>query len=806
MDIVWQDLRYAVRSLVADPTFSVAAVLMLAIGLGGTSAIFSVCQTVLLKPLPYSHPDRIVMVWEQPEGRTPQGFAPANFVDVRTRSTSFEHLAAINPSPEFTVTGSAGPERLAGAAVSVDFLRVFGTEMALGRDFLPAEDQPGRNLVAILTDQLWQRRFGSDPAIVGQSITLSGNSYEIVGVLPRDFQLVSHASDFGGRNDFDIWIPLALNMHRLQRGTHPLRVLGRLRAGRSQSAAQAELDSIARELQLAHPSTNANRDMHLVSLSEQTVANVRVPLLTLLGAVLVVWLIGCVNVANLMLVRASGRRHEMAVRIALGANRARLARQLVTEAGILTCTATIVGAALGWAAMTVLIPELPFDLPRSKEIGLTVEVFALIAVASFLTALVFGCAPMLQRAEASESLKDRRSTMARGQRHARNVTVVAQMALACVLLVGAGLMGRSLWQLLSVPAGFRAEHVLSAQISLIPLRYPDVTRIAAFQRDLLERVARLPGVERAGMAGYLPLGGSDNSWTPSIEHKPPLPRGEHIQYRPITVGYIEVMGIPLRSGRLFTDSDRSSSPLVAIINEAAARRYWPNENPIGQRVQIDGASAPWRTVVGIIGDVRHAGLDEGAAPELYLPFGQIPYPNSTMTLVIRTAGDPVPYTAAVRRALGELDPAIPLSRVATMNEVVTGSLGEPRFRALLVGAFACMGLALAAIGIYGVVSYLVSQRTREFGIRAAVGATKGDLLRLVLGHSSMLIAVGLAIGMLGSFALARVVRTVLFGVTPYDAVTFGGAAALAGAVGLIASYVPARRATQIDPWRAIRTD
>ena len=610
----------------------------LALGVGASAAIFSICQAVLFKPLPYPAPDRIVMVWETEmrEGRT-SGAAPANFVDWRTRSRSFEQLAALDPFREVTLAGRREPERLNGAAVSATFFPLLGTRLALGRSFSTDDEQPGRDRVVVLSHALWQRSFGSDPAVIGASLTLNDTSFTIVGVLPRDFQLVSRAADFNGRDQFDVWMPLALNMERLQRGTHPLRVFGRLRTNIRD--AQAELDVVASTLRRDHPRTNADRGIRLVPLSEQVAAGIRTPLLMLLGAVGFLLLIACVNVANLLLTRATARRKEMAVRLALGAGRLRLARQLVTESLLLTSIAAAAGTGIAWAALTALVRRLPFDLPRTAEIGLNAEVVGVVGLVSLAAGVVFGCAPLLHGVAASASLKTGQQTPSRAQGRTQSGLVVVQIALACVLLVGAGLMGRSLWALLSVAPGFEADRVLTARLALTSRLSSDVRRIATFQRELLARVNRLPGARSAGFGGYLPLGGSGNSWAPAIEGRAPLAPGERIQYRPVTPGYIESLAIPLVEGRLLTEADREDAPAVAIVNLAAARRYWPNESPIGRRLQIDGGP-PWRTVIGVVGDVRHQGLDAAAQPELYIPFAQTPYPNATMTLVVRTNSDP----------------------------------------------------------------------------------------------------------------------------------------------------------------------
>ena len=805
MESLRQDVRYAIRTLIAQPMFALTAALTLTLGIGANATIFSVCEAVLFEPLPYPEPERLVMLWERVarEG-TLGGAAPANFADWRARSTSFEDLAALDPFPEFTLVGQGDPERVAGARVSAALMPLFGARMAAGRGFLPSEDQPGQNLVVILSHELWQRRFGGDHSAIGRSIALNDTAYSIVGVLPRGFEIASRAADFQGRNHFDVWTPLALNLQRLQRGTHPLRVFGRLRPGIGIGQARAELDVIAKTLEREYPATNTERAIHLVPLSEQAAKGVRAPLLTLLAAVGFVWLIACVNVANLLLTRAAARQQEMAVRLALGASTFRLGRQLVTETMLLASIGALAGTGVAWWSLKLFLRRLSFELPRMGEIALNARVLGFIVAISVVAALVLGCVPLLRRFEAGESLKAGRHTAARRMMDARDVLIVGQIALACILLAGASLTGRSLWRLLNVSPGFEAAHVLTADISLNPRRYSDVHRVSTFQQEFLARVRALPGVSSAGIGGYLPLGGTDNSWSPAIEGRARAAPGEYIQYRPVTSGYIDTLMISLGEGRGFTDRDNDEAPAVAIVNEAAARRYWPNENPIGRRLQIDGP--PWRTVIGIVANVRHAGLDVEAKPELYLPFAQTPYPSTSMTVVIRTAAEPLTLASAIRAALAEIDPAQALARVRTLDDVVSASVGEPRFRVALLGAFAFTALMLAAIGVYGVMSCLVAERSREFGIRAALGATKGNLVRLVMKRSAALTAAGLALGLPGAVGLARLVRRLLYGVTPYDLTTLSSVSLLLAAAALLASYLPARRAAVIEPMQALRLE
>jgi putative ABC transport system permease protein len=802
MDRIWQDTRYALRTLVKERTFAAAVVLTFALGIGTSTAIFSVCNAVLFRPLPYPQPNRLVMLWERMsrDGKlTP--VAPANFVDWREENRSFERLAAVNPFLDLTLTGRGDAERVVAAAVSADLFPLLGTQMAIGRGFLTDDDRPGHDHVTVISDAFWRRHFAASNSVVGSQLVLNDTSYTIIGVLPPTFQFVAKAADFQGRNQFDVWVPLGLPPQRLQRGTHPLRVLAQLKSGVTLNQAQADLDLIAKNLERTYPA-NTDRGIEAVPLTEQIVSNVRTTLLTLFAAVGLVLLIACVNVANLMLSRATAREQETAVRLALGASRSRLGQQFVTESSVLALLGGVAGVA--WGCVAALARHMTFDVPRAGTISIDLTALAFSAAVSLMTGLVFGCVPLTHRVSANESLRRSSHTVTGGHTRTRNALVVAQVALACVLLIGAGLMGRSLWRLLRVSPGFRTEHILTGELSVPSSRYRDVRQITALQRELLDRVQSVPDVRSAGIAAYLPLGGSDNSWSPTFEGRPPLPPGEYIKYRPVTPSYFDTLAIPLQEGRRFAETDREDAPAVVIINEAAARNYWPNGNAIGQRLQIDGP--PWRTVVGVVGDVRHEGLDAEWKPELYLPYAQLPYPNRVMTLVVRTIGEPMNLTAAVRKAVSSTDSGLPLYRIETLEHIVDASLGQPRLRAILLAAFAIVALTLASIGLYGVMSCLVSQRTREFGIRAAVGATSQDLMGLVLERSLALVLVGLALGLLSAAGLQHFVRSLLFGVAPYDVLTFSAVPVLLVTVALVASYLPARKAAAIDPIDALRSE
>ena len=740
--------------------------------------------------------------WVRGDGRL-TGVSPGNFVDWRTQSRSFEQVAALDPFRDVTLTGSGQSERVAGAAVSADFFSLLKTPMAVGRHFTPEEDSPGRRPLAIISYGLWQRRFSGDRSIVGKSIAIDGGVIDVVGVLPRDFLLVGRASDFNARAGFDIWVPLGLNLQRLPRGTRPLRVLGRLRSGVTVAAVQAELDVLAAELERAHPANNG-RGVKVTALSEYVAAGVGPLLWTLFSVVIFIWVMACVNVANLILARATTRKSEMAVRTALGAAGSRLLRQLITESLVLSSLAAVVGTAFAWIALRALVSRLPPEFPRTSQIELDAPVFVFIAAMSVLASIVCGSVALVNGRSTSEFLKASRQTEGRRHLYLRHGLVALQVALACVVLMGAGLMGRSLWNLLNIPTGFRANRVLTAELSLAANRYGAIGRIASFQSDVLARVATIPGVEAAGVVGYLPLSGTDNSWKPQVEGRPSLPPGDQIQYRPISPGYLEAMGIRLVAGRGFSTSDTAQAEPVVMVNDTAAKKYWQSESPLGRRIQIDGL--PWRTVVGVVADVRHAGLDQDAKPELYLPYSQVPYPNTAMTLVVRSANEPIALVPTIRAVLAEIDSAVPLAKVQTMDEVVSASLGERVLRATLFSALAILALALAAIGIFGVLSYVVTQRRRELGVRLALGATPSNLVRLVFGQSAGFVGAGLGAGLVCSIALARIARSLLFGVVPADPLTLVLVSALIAAVAALATYVPARRAALTSPVSALRGD
>jgi putative ABC transport system permease protein len=804
------DLMFGVRMLCKNPAFALAAVVTLALGIGANTAIFSICNAVLFKPLPYADPDRIVMLWERTGNGALTPVAPANFVDWRSASRSFSEMAALNPGfgggLSFVLDRQRDAARLAGVRVSSNFFSLLGVRFALGRSFLPEEDRPGQNHVAILSHRAWQERFGASRDIAGSRVTLNDVGYTVVGVLPAEFRFATSAAGFEEQNQFDVWVSLALDPERLQRNTHPLRVLARLNPGGTVARAQAELDVIGANLARAYPANNKDKGIAAVPLSEELSATVRRPLEMLLGAVGLVLLLACANVTNLLLSRAVARQREMAVRVALGASRRRLAQQLLTESVLLSTIGGIAGLLFAVTAMKLLSSYLPADLSRAAGISVDVTTMVFAALVSLATGILVGLMPLVGagRVNAAESLKENSRATGHVQSSLRNALVVAQIAIAIMLLIGAGLMTKSLWALMHVEPGFRSQGILTARLLLPPGRYADNRRIAMFEEELRDRLRGRPGVQSAGFATYLPLSGMDNGWSFTVDGRPPLPVGVYnmAQYRPVSAGYFETLGIPLIRGRWFTPADTADSPWVVVISDSMARQFWPGEDPIGQRLRFGPPTA--RTVIGVVGNVLHDALDAEAKPEIYVPVQQAPNDEDSPTIVVRTALDPGAAAAELRAAVSAIDRAVPVDRIGTFGQLVSASVAQPRFRTVILATFSILALAMASIAIYGVMNYIVIQRTREFGIRLSMGATRTDVLRLVLGRAAVLIGAGTALGLGGAVLIVRLIANLLFGTTPIDPFTFAAVPFVLAGVALLASYIPARRATLVDPIVALR--
>ncbi len=784
------------------PGFTLVAVAALALGIGANTAIFSVVNAVLLRPLPFPHPELLVQVWENnlKRGWSRDTVSPKNFEDWQEQSRSFDSLAAYEYE-SFILTGNETPERLGGIRASSSFIDVMGVKPALGRGFLPGEDQKGANRVAILSNGLWQRRFNGRADAVGESITLNGESYTVVGVMPADFSFPSARTD--------VWVP-SIDLTR-GRGSHFMYSVARLKPDVTLRQAQDEMDAVARRLAAEYPGTNSNSGVMLVPLQDEIVGKVRPALLILLGAVTLMLLIACVNVANLLLARATTRQKEIAVRSALGASRLRLVRQLMTESLLLALLGGGAGLLLSTWGVDLIVAASAGAIPRASEIGVDSRAFFFTLGASVLTGLLFGLFPALNSSapDLNSALKDGSKRVAGGRRQGRaqSLLVVTEIAIALVLLVGSGLLLKSYARLRRVDPGFNAEHVLTARLDLPALKYPDKDRQAAFIPLALERIRTLPGVIQAGVVSDLPFSGSRSGSSFDIEGRKTEP-GEmspHADYRKISPDYFRAIGIRLMRGREFTERDGKDAPPVAIVNEAFARRFFPNDDPLGKRlVYEDGETKSVREIVGLIADVKHENLADEDAAEIYVPFAQ--HPQSEMFFAVRTAGDPQKLAAPLKNAVLEVDRDLPLYSVQTMQQRLDTSVAPQRFNTLLLAIFAGLAMLLAAVGVFGVMAYTVAQRTHEIGIRMALGARRGDILRLVVGRAMKLALSGVAVGLAAAFALTRLMSSLLFEVKATDPAVFAGIAGLLVMVAFLACYLPARRAARIEPMTALRDE
>jgi len=804
METLLQDLRYAARRLTRAPAFTLIAVLTLALGIGANSAIFSVVNAVLLRPLPYPEPDRLVTVNQLWEGTLPSVFTPANYRDVRAQNTVLERMAAYDATG-LTLTGRGEPVRLEGVEVGDGFFEALRVRPVLGRTFRPEENQPGRTRVVVLGHGLWQERFGGDPEIVGKVVSLSGNPYEVVGVMPRGFSFPAERQ---------LYVPLEYEedfMSDDSRGAWYLQVIGRLKPGVSVEQAAAQVAQIGKRLEAAYPETNTDVGMSAFSLRERMVGKVRASLWVLLGAVGFVLLIACANVANLLLARAAARETELAVRTALGAGRARLVRQLLTESVVLGTLGGAAGLLLALWGSAFLVALQPEGIPRLEEVRVDGTVILFTAGMALLTGLLFGLIPAAQvgRGSLAASIREggRGALSGRGSKRVRGALVVAEVALAMILLTGAGLLVQSFVRLQRVDPGFQPEGALTFRLSLPQAQYDAPEERAAFYQRLSERVQALPGARSVGAVIALPLSDFGFTFSFEVEGRAPAQPGEEpsIQTRVATPDYFRTMGIPLVRGRGFTADDRRGSPQVVLISEAAVRRYFPDEDPIGKRITLG-----WGTEdghgggegVGVVGDVREFALAQESEPLLFVPHAQVPVPS--MTMVLRTSLPPESQVAAVRSLVREMDANLPLAEAQPLRSVVAESVSQPRFYMLLLTIFAAVALVLAAIGIFGVISYTVVQRTREIGVRIALGADPRSVLGLVVGGAVALAAAGVALGALGALAGTRLLSGLLYEVGATDPLTFAGVAALLLGVAAAASWLPARRATRVDPNVALR--
>ena len=798
-----QDLRYGARRLVKNPGFTVVAVITLALGIGANTAIFSVVNTVLLQPLPYKDSDRLMMVWEE---NTRQGFprnslSAANYIDWRDQNQVFEGTAVL-AHQSFNLTGAGEPERIDGRRVSTSLFGVLGVEPQLGRAFLPEEDQAGSNRVVIISHGLWQRRFGSDTSIIGKPLALNGESYTVVGVMPPHFQFPSR--------EVDMWVPIAFNAREAaNRGRHYLESVARLKPGITLEQARADMNDIATKLQQQYPDTNTGIGAVVIPLHEQVVGDIKPALLVLLGAVGLVLLIACVNVANLLLARAAAREKEIAIRLALGGRRFRLVRQFMTESVLMAAIGGVVGLLLAMSGVNLLRAFIPENISQVKAVTIDARVLGFTLLASLLTGIIFGLVPATHASkfDLNEPLKEGGRDSSAGSRgnRIRGLLVIAEVAVSLVILIGAGLLIKSFVRLNKVDPGFQAKNLLTMQVVLPQSKYSEPRVRSAFYTELLKRIESLPGVESAAVTNYVPLLMQGDTVGITIEGRPDPGPGQVLDVvtRVISLHYFNALGIEVLQGREFTEQDKAND--VVIINETMARRLWPAEDPIGKRIKVGSfnTSNPWMTIIGMVKDVRQFELTAEPRLQMYLPYEQIPsFPP--YHLAVRTNVEPLSVATAVRRTVWDIDKDQPVSNIRTMENVVSESVSRQRFSTLLLGLFAAVALVLAAVGIYGVISYSVAQRTREIGIRMALGAQSRDVLKQVIGQGVKLALAGVVVGMIGAFALTRLMRSLLFGVSVTDPLTFVGLSLLLIVVALVACWIPAQRATKVDPLLALR--
>ena len=814
MDSIIKDIRFGVRGLLKRPAFTVIAVMTLALGIGANTAIFSVVNAVLLRPLPFKEPDRLMVVWERRanSGRANLPISGHEFAAFRERAKSFEALTLIQPNG-LNLTGRGDPAIVNVAEVSTEYFSVVGVPPLLGRPFVPGEDQGGGAKVVVLGHKLWTQRFGADPGVVNQTIMLSDQSYTVIGVMPA-LELMP-----------DVIVPIDMRGELRKVGKHSHQVMGRLKTGITLDQAQAELTHVAQQLEQEFAAANLGHGVQVVALHEEVTGNAHLALLTLFGAVGFVLLIACANVANLLLTRAAVRQKEMAIRTALGAGRWRLIRQTLTESLLLAAIGGGLGLLSAFWLIDLLSKITAVNIPRLDQVGMDRRVLLATVGFSLLTGLLTGIVPAWRNSEPrlyqwiNEGARGSANT---SRRRISSMLVVVEVALAVILLVGGGLMLKSFVQLKRVDPGFDPHQVLRLDLSLPSLRYREARQQSAFYEGLIERLRTLPGVESVGATTQTPLSPGDN-WTAfAIEGRPEPPQGQQQQAatRAVSDDYFRTMRIPLLKGRFFSNADaRIALPLIrwfeqqpypehfnesqavpaVIINETMARTYWPNEDPLGRRMRI--IFSPWLTVVGVVGDVRHSGLNTPPNPEVYL--SQLQEPNSSMAVMMRTAGDPLQLGAAVREQVKAVDKDQPLT-LTTMDQIFSDSVAGQRFNTLLLGIFASVALVLAMIGVFGVINYSVAQRTHEIGIRMALGAQRRDVFRLIVGEGLALTLVGVGLGSAGAFALTRLITGLLYGVSPTDPTTFVVVAISLSAVALLACYIPARRATRVDPLVALR--
>ena len=804
METFWQDIKFGARMLTKSPAFSLVAVLTLALGIGANTAIFSVINGLLLRPLPYSEGEKLVFISEWAEEVPGMSFSVENFKDLRDQNKVFDSIMAYR-SQNYVLTGTDQPERLNGREVTVGMFDTLRLKPVIGRAFTPEEDKVGAERVVLLGDGFWTRRFARDPGILNQQLFLNGESFTVIGVLPANVHTSMRITD--------VFTPMMRREDQLggadNRGNHPgIYVYARLKSGVTEEQARAEVVGIAKRLAETYPNSNARQSMTMTNLHVALVEDTRPRLLVLFGAVLLVLLIACANVANLLLARSASRRQELAVRAALGAGRWRLVRQLLTESVLLSFVGALLGVLFAYWGVRGLLAGLPPDTSLAEGVSINGSVLAFTAAIAVLTGLLFGLAPAWQasRADVQMTLKEgNRSGHGRGHRRLHGALVVAEIALAMILLVGTGLMLKSFWRVLQADGGFNPDRVLTASVSGPDIKYKEPAQRLAFIEQIVSKVQAIPGVELAASALPL-LGGWQSSF--SVEGRPEPPPGQRpsADITRISPDYFRVMGMCLLQGRAFTEQDRADGAQVCMIDETFAKKHWPGDNPLGKRVKFGGADDkdnPWMEVVGVVNHVKHYGVDQDSRIEMYLPYTQSPIPS--FTLLVRTSGDPAGVTTAVSQAVRSVDADVPLYQVRTLESIVSDRVAERRLAAILISIFGTLALALAAVGIYGVMSYAVTQRSHELGIRMALGAQRHEIFKLVIGSGMLLAGIGLVIGFTAAFfGLAPLVASVLFHVTATDPPIYAISPLVLLAVALLAAWLPARRATRVDPMIALR--
>ena len=808
-----QDAKYAFRQLWANPTFALVMILTLALSIGANSAIFSVINGVMLKRLPYSQPERLVRIFLSSSDYPKFPLNPFDFLDFRARNHSFGSIAAFTRG-DVQLSGEGESVRLNGFGVTSGYFRVLGLQPELGREFDFQAEIPGNGLQVILSDRVWRTRFGADRNIIGKRITMNMQPFTVIGVMPAGTEHPGneyHAVAYG--ESVDVWWPFSFAGNSNNRGSHFIEGIGRLKDGVSAERARAEMNAIMAQISREHGGDGTGWSVLVVPLYTEIVGASRQMLMVLLGSVVMVLLIACANAANLLMVRASARQREIAVRLAMGAPRSRVVRQLLTESLLISIAGGALGLALAFGGVRALVSLLPADFPRAHDIHVSGPVLAFTLLVSLMTGILFGLAPALQASQTDpkQGLQKagRTTTAGRNQSRLRSALVIAEVSLASVLLIGAGLMLRTFLNLIHLDPGFRQDHLLTASLSLPHAQYKTGEQTAQFYDRLASSLNALPGVESAGAGSDLPWTGYDeNAGGFNIEGKKPPPHQDfHARYHMATPGYFSAMGIPLLEGRFFIEADKKDAPRTLIINRAMAERYWPHEDVVGKRISFEDApkkDSDWMTIVGVVGDVKDQPNSAGAEPAFW--WSEFQNSESDMSIAIRTRSDPRQVIDGLREAVHRLDPALAVADVRLMDTVVDSSVSTPRFTFVLVGLFAGLAILLAAIGAYGVIAYTVCWRTQEFGLRVALGAQRVDLLRMVLAQSARLAVTGTILGVLLALSLGRVMQNLIYGVSPTDPVILSAVVLMVLTVALIASYVPARRASRSDPMVMLRAE